>query len=93
MQLTMDSLVRRADGVVAAPIRDELVLMSVEQGQYYGTSGPGAWLWEQIEHPRRISDLCEDLRRRYEVDAATCRRDVLRFLEDLQQQGMVTVAD
>lgn len=91
MQITLDSRVQRSDGVVAAPVQHELVLMSVERGQYYGTSGVGAWLWERIEKPVAVRELCQRLQELYEVDPATCGRDVLRFLEEVREQGMLTV--
>lgn len=93
MQLTLDSRVQRSDGVVAAPVQHELVLMSVERGQYYGTSGVGAWLWEQIEQPVAVRDLCHRLQELYQVDPETCGRDVLRFLEEVRDQGMLEAVD
>lgn len=87
----MDSVVQRSDDVVAAPVREELVLMSVPSGEYFGTSGVGAWLWERLEQPVAVRDLCEGLQGVYDVDAATCRREVLHFLNDLHEHGMLSV--
>lgn len=91
MELTMSSVVQRSEGVVAAPVREELVLMSVESGEYFGTSGVGAWLWERTERPVAVRDLCQGLQQVYEVEPATCDREVLRFLADLREHGMLAV--
>ena len=91
MKLTIDSVVQRSEGVVTAPVQHELVLMSVERGQYFGTGSVGAWLWEHLERPAPVADLCRGLQERYQVEPEVCAHDVLGFLQDLLEQGLLTV--
>lgn len=91
MPLTIDSVVQRSQGIVTAPVQQELVLMSVERGEYYGTGNVGAWLWEHLERPVPVAELCRGLQDLYQVEPEACVRDVLRFLEDLLEQGLLTV--
>lgn len=91
MQLTLDSLVQRSEGVVAAPVQHEMVLMSVERGQYYATSGVGERLWQELDQPITVRELCGRLQKLYRVDPETCGRDVLRFLEEIRAEGLLQV--
>lgn len=85
-------VVRRA-GVVANALSDsEAVMLDVERGTYFGVRNVGKVIWDAIETPIRIDDLVAGLVETYDVDEAVCRSDVLAFLGQLREQGLVDVA-
>jgi hypothetical protein len=86
-----DVIARQDDDLVTTRIDGELVGMSVEQGACYGFDAVATRLWELIEQPRTLDALCEQLVAEFEVDAATCRGDVLAFLDELRGEGLVSV--
>jgi hypothetical protein len=91
--ISTKSVVSRVAGIIANDIDDEKVMMSVEQGQYYALDPIGSRVWELIEKPIRVKDLIDELLPRYRVERETCERDVLTFLEELHQNGILQVAD
>jgi hypothetical protein len=91
--LTLDSLVAQAPDLLASGMDGETVLLSLEQGRYYGLEEVGSRIWELLAAPRRVGDVCATLCREYEVDAATCAADVLDFLRALAAEKMIVFPD
>jgi hypothetical protein len=84
-------LSQRAD-LLVQPMDDELVMASLEAGEYYGLAATGKRIWELLAAPITFGDLCATLVREYEVDAETCAHDVLAFVGELASEGLVEAA-
>jgi hypothetical protein len=83
-------VVERKDDVVMARIGErELALMSVEQGAYYDLNEVASRIWELLEAPRSVQDICAALGEEYDVTAHACLRDVTTCLAAWQEQGLV----
>ena len=89
--ISTKSIVNQIEDIVASDIDDEVVMMSVEQGQYYGLDSIGSRVWELIAKPIKVSELIADLLLKYDVDREACERDVLAFLEELNEDGILKV--
>ena len=89
--ISTESVVHQIEDIVASDIDDEKVMMSVEKGQYYGLDSIGSRVWALIEGPVKVSELIAALLLKYDVDRETCERDVLAFLEELNQDGILKV--
>ena len=89
--ISTKSIVRQIDDIVARDIDDEKVMMSVAKGEYFSLDPVGSRVWELIEKPVKVSDLIDVLLVRYEADRETCERDVLTFLEELRDDGILWV--
>jgi hypothetical protein len=85
----LDSVVRRNPGISTAPLVDELVMLDLERGAYYGLDEIATYIWSQIDEPRNVADLCKHLLQVFDVDRPTCERDVLELLEWLHDKGLV----
>lgn len=72
---------------------DETVMLDVDQGRYFGVSEIGKVIWETAAEPTSVDDLVAVLLERYEVDEETCRREVISFLNELTDQGLLDVED
>jgi hypothetical protein len=83
MVLRLDSIVVRDSEPIATTIDDEVVMLSPRAQAYFGLGSVGSEIWKAIEHPRRVDDICAALMQEFEVDADTCQREVLAFLDDL----------
>jgi len=81
------------DDVIACDLGDEGVILDLTSGTYYGLDAVGRTVWEAIGSETTLGELCATLRRLYEVDEETCRRDVQALLRDLQAAGLVSVEE
>lgn len=87
--ITLDSVVRRADTVMASPVDDDLIMMDIDQGMYYALNPVGANIWERLAEPVKVADLCTQLQQVYAVDSVTCETEVLALLNDMSGNGLL----
>jgi hypothetical protein len=87
------SLVRRSANQIGCDIGDEVVVLDLNSGIYYGLDDLGARIWSLIEQPASLAALREAITAEYEVDAETCERDILAFLDKMQVAGLVEIDD
>ncbi len=73
----------------AVEMDGELVMMGLEQGEYYSLRDVAASLWQHLEEPRTLDELCDLIAGEYDVTASACREDVAAFLQDLTAKSMV----
>ena len=90
-EITPETVISQIEEIVASDIDGETVMMSVENGKYYGLDDIGSHIWELIERPVKVSDLINTLIERYDVDHETCERDVLKFLNGLNEDEILAV--
>lgn len=90
--LTSTTLIVRSLDLMAVKIDDDLVMMGIEQGEYYGISGVGSYVWELLAQPVSIEDITRSILANYDVDEKTCQADIQAFIEDLVRLGLVLPA-
>jgi hypothetical protein len=91
--LSLDSIVQRDPNVIAAEAEQDIVMVSIANGFYYGVSDVAREIWEAIERPRKIAGLIEDLVATYDVDRSSCAEQTLSFLENLLAERLLQVED
>ena len=91
--LNLNSIVQRASDVIAAESGHDLVMVSVTKGLYYGISDVARGIWEAIEHPKKVSDLVDDLTATYRIDREACAQEAIVFLESLRAEELLQVRD
>ena len=84
-------IVRRQGDWLTAKVGGELVMMSAEHGNYLGLSEVGARVWELIDPPRDLDEVCAQLEAEFEVSPETCRAEVEEFLNELVKHGAIAL--
>lgn len=87
--LTPSTVVKRSDNQVFCVLDDEVALLNLDRAQYYGLNDTGAHIWQSLEAPRSVADLCQDVLAHFEVASDVCRQDVLDFLAHMQEAGLI----
>ena len=88
--LSAMSIVQLSNDQIAAPVDDEIVILSVERGSYYGLDDVGSEIWRRLAKPVRVGALCDELAAKYDADRATIEQDVLVLLEKLISERLVS---
>lgn len=92
MLITFDTTLSRNSEILHAPVSaDEAVMMSVTSGRYYGVNAVGTRIWELLETPKTVAELCTQINTEFDVDPKTCEAAVLKFIGDLVDNGVVHV--
>ena len=91
-QLTLDTIIRRSDALLSTNLGDDVVMMDIEQGAYYGLEAVAARIWALTEQPVSVGTLCERLVTEYQIAPAQCQEEVLAFVNELMGRQIVQVS-
>ncbi len=89
--IALETRVARVPGLIGAQLDNETILLGVEQSAYFGLEATAQAIWQEIEQPRRVSEIVTSLTARYEVDAARCAAQTCAFLEQLVAAGLAQI--
>ncbi|OZU89264.1 PqqD family protein [Virgibacillus indicus] len=87
--ISMNAIVSQIEGNIVSDMDGEKVMLSIENGKYYNLGETGGEIWEHMKEPISIQDLINTLVTQYEVEERTCIDQVIRFIDDLVDQGLV----
>jgi hypothetical protein len=88
---TSEPVYVRSREVVAAEADGNAILLNTKRWVYLGFDGVGTTIWNLLDEPRTLGSLVEVLRTRFEVDETTCAADTKSFLDDMIEQGVVSM--
>jgi Coenzyme PQQ synthesis protein D (PqqD) len=81
---------KRGDWLIAR-VGGEFVMMSRQKVHHIGVTEVSARIWELADQTQDVAAICDVLRKEYDVPADVCRAEVDAFLNDLAEQGAVTL--
>ena len=76
---------------IGSNIGEELMIMDLTTGNYININQVGTVIWEQIQQPQKVADICQFLLERFEVEQKKCERDTMDYLERMSEQGIVNI--
>jgi Coenzyme PQQ synthesis protein D (PqqD) len=89
--INADTIIMQGTGLVSSQVDGEIVMMSVDNEQYYSLDAVGSRIWELIAQPQSVFAVCETLLSEFQVDRDTCHRDVLTFVERLYAEKIIRI--
>jgi len=89
-----DQLYRKIDGYVTRCITGETIIVPIRSGvgdldAIFTLNEVGTRVWKLIDRGLSLHRIVELVEKEYEVSPEEAREDVERFLESLQQAGLV----
>jgi hypothetical protein len=81
----------RGKEIVSTELDGETVILDFSFGMYSGLDAIGTFIWQQLENPSTIPALCEAILGRYDVVEERCISDLLEFLGDLADSGLIII--
>lgn len=88
----MSTKIRRED-LLTAPVGQDLIMMSLETGQYHSLIGVGPRIWELLAEPTTEDAIVSQLQAIYDVPPDVCASEVSTFLAELRKRGLVVGTD
>ena len=89
--LDTSSVLVRNENIVFTPLDDNIVMMDVDEGQYFELDPVAARIWMLIDEGRTLRSVCDALMEEYDVSAETCSQDMLEFVQTAVKMGIVRV--
>jgi hypothetical protein len=93
MRLSPTTAITQDPGPVSTVVDGEVLMMSADSGTYFGLNAVGSRIWELAARPITVRELCDRLREEYDVFAEQCEGEVLGYLEQLLDRGLIRVCD
>jgi len=87
--LTPTTLITRVSNLHAADMDEEIVLVNIERGMYYGLEKSARLIWNILEESIQFNELCNRLAACYNVSPVMIEADVRPFIEDMANSGII----
>jgi hypothetical protein len=72
---------------------DEVVLINLENGNYYCIANTAAVIWEHSIHRSRVADIVSGVSKLYRGNKKEIGRAVVQFLEELEEEALIKGVD
>jgi hypothetical protein len=93
MAINSHSIISKNPAIISSKMDDEVVMMSIEKGNYYGLNPVAAEIWEMLTEPLSVQSICDKLMDEFEVSQEQCYNEVLVFIDKLGSEGLIVVND
>jgi Coenzyme PQQ synthesis protein D (PqqD) len=90
--LTPQTAVVRSPDQVSGDLDGKVVLLSIENGEYYNLNEVGSRIWALLEKPMTVAALIETIMGEFEVERAACEKETGEFLAKLQKDKLLLLA-
>jgi len=91
MTITFSDRVRVPDDVLISNLQDESVILNLDSERYYGLDDVGTRMLSALSTSNSIGAAYELLLEEYDVEGEVLRRDLLSLVEQLVNQGIVSI--
>ena len=89
--ISFSDRVRIPDDVLISNLQDESVILNLDSERYFGLDEVGTRMLTVLSTSNSIEAAYEILSDEYEVDDHVLRQDLTSLIENLLQQGLVTI--
>jgi hypothetical protein len=91
--VAIDTILVQDSEPIATTVDEEVVVLSIRAGAYFGFSSVGSEIWNMLTEPRRVGQIIELLSQTHDVDMDIMTRDVTLFLQTLIERRLLRVVD
>ncbi len=93
MEINLHSLVLKNTSIISSKMDDEVVMMSIDKGNYYGLNPVAAEIWEMLTGPMTVQAIIDRLLEEFDVEPDQCHTEVVAYLTKLVNEGLITISD
>ena len=91
--INLDSIVVATENQVSSDLGDEMVILGLKSGVYYGLDPVGARVWSLLQEANTVAQIKTVLLQEYEVESERCESDLVELLDQLAAENLITVKD
>jgi hypothetical protein len=91
-KIELDDCVVATSEQVSVDLADEVVILNVRHGEYYGLNAVGARIWALIQQPSTVQAVRDALLEEYpDAGEERCTRDMLALLDQLAEADLISI--
>jgi len=91
MTISFADRVQVPDDVLISNLQEESVILNLNSERYFGLDNVGTRMLSVLSNSHSIEAAYEELIAEYDVDPQVLRQDLTSLIENLLQQGLVTI--
>jgi len=89
-QLEPNTRIRLNQELLSSEIDGETIMMSVENGKYYGLNTVASRIWELVKEEPLFSEIIQTLMQEFKVEEDICKKDTQEFILQLAENKLIT---
>ncbi|HEX7071958.1 MAG TPA: PqqD family peptide modification chaperone, partial [Rhodothermales bacterium] len=89
--ISRSSVIQAAGDLCVADLGGDAVVLDSNGGRYYGLNEVAARILELVKEPRSVGDVVALMRQEYDVPDEVLEKDVIQFLEEMEDHDLVLV--
>ncbi len=89
--ILLDTIVSRKPSVLHSVLDDEVLALDPDSGIAVIFRVTARQIWDLLEKPISVKELCGRLCEMFQVDEKQCRDEVIAFLRRLRTDGIIQV--
>jgi hypothetical protein len=90
-KLSLLSTVEVTKESVHCSVEEEIVILSLKDGVYYGLNPVGAFIWNLIQKPKTIEEIHNAVLLEFDVDEEECMEDLNELMGELLKKSLIEV--
>jgi hypothetical protein len=91
-EVSLDSRVAIHSDVVSRDLEGEAIILNLESGTYFGLDSVGTRIWSLLQEDGSLRRTFELLEQEYDVEPERLEEDILRLVEELRSNDLLSVA-
>lgn len=91
--LKNESILRRNPDQLFSEIDSEIVMLSIEKGEYFNFNEVGSEIWKILVVPKTLNELIAELTGIYNVSFQQCSTDILKFVNGLLERELIIISN
>jgi type I protein arginine methyltransferase len=80
----------KTEQVLSCEVAGETVLLSLDDGLYFGLNSVGTHIWRAISPAVTVADIRASMLEHFDVDEAICERDLLALIAELADRKLIS---
>ena len=93
MNLSKSSVIKVSKNAVHCDVEDEVVILGMEDGVYYGLNPVGAFIWNLVQKPVKVEEIRDSILEEFDVGEEECEADLIELLNELLEKNLIEVED
>jgi hypothetical protein len=77
--ISLGSVVVASGELVSANLNGEVVILGFKSGSYHSLEQVAAFVWDNIQAPRKVSDIRDTIIEEYDVEITQCEQDLITY--------------
>ena len=91
MNIKLSDFITRNEEPLSSEIDGERVMMSLDQGKYFGLNTVGSFIWELTESKSTFGEMLNKVEEKYDVAPEVCLKETSQFIEQLIEKKLVKI--